>query len=417
MHNQKPWSAARAGLTIIAATLMLVSGAWAATEQVLYSFAGATGQYPQAGLIFDGAGNLYGTAVEGGNDKACRGSGCGVAFELTPAAGGGWTETVIHAFDGADGEYPVAPLVFDQAGNLYGTTQFGGKHGYGVVFELTPATGGGWTEKVLHSFTLGYDGAYPMAGLAIDAADNLYGTAEEGGQYRNGVAFELLPTSSGWKHNILHSFGLHGTRPVGGLVLDHAGNLYGTTSMGGTSYGHGLVFELTPNASGPWNEIVLYKFQGKGHAGDDSAHPFGNLIFDGEGNLYGTTLNGGPHHNGRGVIFKLSPSSGGTWTETILHYAGRKGGYGYRSGLIFDAAGNLYGTAERGGGLEGGVVFRLSPTSKGFWKEAVLHSFGGGGVDGVLPIGGLVFDKAGNLYGTTNYGGTSNDGTVFEVTP
>jgi uncharacterized repeat protein (TIGR03803 family) len=417
MHHPKCWSATKAGLPIVAVTLMLVSGAWAATEQVLYSFTATTGQYPQASLIFDGVGNLYGTAAVGGNEKACPGAGCGVVFELTPASGGGWTETVLHTFDSKDGAYPIAPLVFDQAGNLYGTTQSGGQHGYGVVFELTPATGGGWTEKVLHSFTLGYDGAYPMAGLAIDAAGNLYGTAEEGGQYGNGVAFELLPTSSGWRHNILHSFGLHGTRPVGGLVLDHAGNLYGTTSMGGSSYGHGLVFELTPNANGPWNEIVLYKFRGKGHEGDDGAHPFGNLIFDGQGNLYGTTLRGGPHHNGRGVIFKLSPSSGGTWTETILHYGGRKGGYWYHSGLIFDAAGNLYGTAEYGGGLEGGVVFRLTPTSKGFWKESVLHSFGGDSGDGVLPVGGLVFDEAGNLYGTTQFGGTSSDGTVFEVTP
>lgn len=170
MHNQKPRSAAKANLAIVAVTLMLVSSAWAATEQVLYNFTGPTGQYPQAGMIFDGAGNLYGTAAEGGNDKACRGGGCGVVFELTPSSGGGWTETVIHAFDRRDGEYPTQPLVFDQAGNLYGTTQFGGKHGNGVVFELTPATGGGWTEKVLHSFTGGYDGANPMAGLAIDGA-------------------------------------------------------------------------------------------------------------------------------------------------------------------------------------------------------------------------------------------------------
>lgn len=238
----------------------------------------------------------------------------------------------------------------------------------------------------------------------------------KGGRYLNGVAFELLPTSSGWKHNVLHSFGPHGTLPVGGLVLDHAGNLYGTTSKGGNSLGHGLVFELTPNASGPWNEIVLYKFQGKADGGDDGTEPLGDLIFDAQGNLYGTTLRGGPHHRGRGVIFKLSPSSGGIWTRTILHYAGRKGGYGYRSGLIFDTAGNLYGTAELGGGLVGGVVFRLTPTSKGFWKETVLHSFGNGSGE-VLPVGGLVFDTAGNLYGTTEYGGTSNDGTVFEVTP
>jgi uncharacterized repeat protein (TIGR03803 family) len=141
-----------------------------------------------------------------------------------------------------------------------------------LFFELMPAAGGGWTEKVLHSFTDGYDGAGPLAGLAIDPAGNLYGTAWVGGLYGYGVAFELLPTSSGWKYKILHNFGMHGARPVGGLVLDSAGNLYGTTSIGGP-FGHGLVFELTPNASGLWREIVLYKFQGRGHEGDDGAHP------------------------------------------------------------------------------------------------------------------------------------------------
>ena len=414
MHKQESWSAEKVVLTFVAIVFVLVSGAWGASEQVLYNFTGApTGMYPLASLVFDGAGNLYGTTADGGNDKACPSSGCGVVFELVPAAGG-WTETVIHTFSRRDGAYPAAHLVFDHAGNLYGTTQFGGKNDMGVVFELTPATGGGWTEKVLHSFTSGYDGGQPAAGLAIDAAGNLYGTTEYGGARSKGVAFELLPTSTGWKHKVLHSFGAHGVRPIGGLVLDQAGNLYGTTSEGGNREGHGLVFELTPKASGPWNEIVLYKFQGQPDGGKDGTDPMADLNFDGQGNLYGTTYRGGTHH-GRGVIFKLTPSSGGTWTNTILHYAGRKGGCRYRSGLIFDNAGNLYGTATFGGGIGGGVVFRLTPTTSGFWKETVLHSFGGT-EDGTEPVGGLVFDTAGNLYGTTVYGGTGGDGTLFEVT-
>jgi uncharacterized repeat protein (TIGR03803 family) len=171
---------------------------------------------------------------------------------------------------------------------------------------------------------------------------------------------------------------------------------------------------MSPTASGPWTETFLYEFQGSRHGGKDGRAPWSELVFDGQGNLYGTTFAGGPHH-GRGTIFKLTPSAGG-WTETVLHYGGRKGGYGYRSGLIFDAAGNLYGTAELGAGLGAGAVFRLTPTTSGFWKETVLHSFGSGS-DGRLPIAGLILDAAGNLYGTTMGGGTKVVGTVFEVTP
>jgi uncharacterized repeat protein (TIGR03803 family) len=398
MYEQEFWSAKKA-VTIVAITFMLVSGAWAATEQVLYSFNGTTGRGPSGGLIFDKAGNLYGATSEGGAH------GLGVVFELTPASGGGWTETVIHSFNGSDGNLPTAPLVFDQEGNLYGTTSRGGTDN-GTVFELTPSADGSWSESVLHRFTGGDDGAFPLPGLAIDPAGNLYGTTYMGGRYNVGVAFELLPTSSGWKHKVLWTFGPKGGKwPQGGLIFDQAGNLYGTTSGGGK--GLGLVFELTPNASGAWNETVLYVF----FKGDDG-EPAGQLTFDGQGNLYGTT---GYFH---GAIFKLSPTSGGAWKQTILHYGGHKGGTGFSS-LIFDGAGNLYGAADSGGGLgfNGGDVFRLTPTSKGLWKEKVLHSFGSAN-DGSTPVGGLVFDSAGNLYGTTYYGPTNpNCGTVFEVTP
>jgi uncharacterized repeat protein (TIGR03803 family) len=401
MYEQEFWSAKKAVLTIAAMTFMLVSGAWAATEQVLYSFNGTTGREPSGGLIFDKAGNLYGTTIAGGN-----GCSCGVVFELTPASGGGWTETVIHRFNYSDGASPTAPLVFDQEGNLYGTAETGGENNGGVVFELSPSKSGGWSEKVLHTFTGGDDGEFPLPGLAIDPAGNLYGTTYRGGRNMVGVAFELLPTSSGWKHKVLWTFGRKGGKwPEGGLIFDQAGNLYGTTAGGGVK-GLGVVFELTPNVSGVWKETVLYVFKKDGE-------PVGQLTFDGQGNLYGTT------NYLYGAIFELSPSSGGAWKQTILHYGGHKGGYGV-SGLIFDGAGNLYGAAGYGGGLglSGGDVFRLTPTSKGLWKEKVLHSFGSAN-DGSNPApGGLVFDSAGNLYGATYHGPTNpNDGTVFEVTP
>jgi len=392
---------------------MLVSGAWAASEQVLYSFASPSGWGPQSALIFDGAGNLYGTTTSGGDYQACPAAGCGVVFELTPTSGGVWKETVLHTFRGTDGSAPwTGNLIFDGGGNLYGTTMAGGAHNLGVVFELTPNNGGGWTETVLHSFS-GNDGEYPYAGVIMDGTGNLYGTTSLGGTHSGGVAFELMADSTGWKYKVLHSFNNHGRRPEAGLVLDPAGNLYGTTEFGGR-VGSGLVFELTPNASGVWNEVVLYEFQGTRRAGKDGRYP-GALIFDGQGSLYGTTILGGPHHN-RGMIFKLTRSANGTWKRTVLQYGSRNGGYGFFSALTFDAAGNLYGTGGHGGRLDRGVVFRLTPTAIGFWTEKVLHSFGSTG-DGATPEAGLIWDTAGNLYGTTVEGGTASDGTVFEITP
>ena len=414
MRNKNFWSSQKIRLAIVAQMLILVSGSWAATEQVLASLgSGVTGGHPQGGVIFDSAGNLYGTAAAGGDYKACT-YGCGVVFELTPSSGG-WIQTTIHTFNGKDGDNPAGTLVFDQAGSLYGTTQFGGADNRGVVFELTPTTGGGWTEKVLHSFA-GDDGELPHSGLIMDAAGDLYGTTEFGGSRGQGVAFELLPTSTGWRHKVLRNFGLHGIRPYGGLVLDQMGNLYGTTTGGGNTIGGGVVFELTPNAKGVWNELVLYEFRGRRRGGKDGRYPVAALIFDGQGNLYGTTVFGGVTHHGRGTIFKLTPSTSGPWKETELHYGGRKGGYGYLGALTFDAAGNLYGTAYAGGGNSLGAIFRLEPTKAGFWMEKVIYSFQCCS-DGRFPEAGLIRDAGGNLFGTTTDGGTYDDGAVFEITP
>jgi uncharacterized repeat protein (TIGR03803 family) len=259
-------------LAIFAVTLWVTSS-WAATNwnaKVLHNFgSGSDGQYPQSGLIGDAAGNLYGTTTYGGT-YSCGEPNCGTVFELTPIAGGGWTETVLHSFGSAtDGYNPYSGVILDAAGNLYGTTAGGGTHSQGTVFKLSPSEGGGWTETVLHNFGNGTDegAAVPLAGLVLDAAGNLYGTTFVGGAYYCadlnggcGTVFELTPIAGGvWKETVLHSFGggMNGYAPYAGVILDAAGNLYGTTEFGGIDdcdvapdHGCGIAFKLTPTAGG-----------------------------------------------------------------------------------------------------------------------------------------------------------------------
>lgn len=315
----------------------------------------------------------------------------------------------LHRFTGGtDGGNPRASVVLDQAGNLYGTAENYGAYGYGVVFKVTPNADGSWTESVLHSFDNG-DGMAVVSGLIFDADGNLNGTAADGGSAGAGMVFQLTPNADGsWSENILYTFtgGKDGGYPAAGLTLDQAGNLYGMTEGGG-AYGRGTVFELTPNPHGSWTEKVLYSFTG----GKDGWQPlFGSLVFDGTGNLYGTVTEGGAHTNW-GVVFKLTPNPDGSWTESVLHNftGGWDGGSPY-AGVIVDRTGNLYGTTEEGGnsgcanGLGCGVVFQLILDTDGSWKEKVLHRFSGG-KDGASPWAGLIFDQAGNLYGTTLGGG------------
>jgi uncharacterized repeat protein (TIGR03803 family) len=415
----------RAALAIFTVTL-LVTSTWAATpwkEKVLYSFGnGPDGDIPNAGLILDAAGNLYGTTTVSDGIY-----GPGVVFELTPTAGGGWTEKVLYNFcsqnNCTDGSLPYASLIFDAAGNLYGTTAYGGDYGSGTAFELTPTAGGGWAEKVLYSF-----GGNPFSGLIFDAAGNLYGTTYWGGTYGQGTAFELTPTpGGGWTETVLHSFILNGTDgayPYAGLIFDAAGNLYGTTYWGGTwvscGYGCGTVYELTPAAGGDWTETVLHSFGIENIRDPNGYHPGAGLIFDAAGNLYGTTQRGdgtGCGGAGCGTVFELTPTAGGGWTEKVLHGFGNgtDGAEPY-AGLIFDVAGDLYGTTTGGGDYGHGTVFELAPTAGGDWTETVLYSFGNG-TDGANPDAGLIFDKNGSLYGTTTGGGTYGGGTVFELSP
>jgi uncharacterized repeat protein (TIGR03803 family) len=297
-----------------------------------------------------------------------------------------------------------------------------------VVWKLAPNPDGTWgTLTVLHEFTGGADGAFPYAGLVFDAVGNLYGTTGSGGSTACmdgcGVVFKLAPRPEGtWTESVLYTFtgGADGDGPLAGLIFD-AGDLYGTTVGGGAS-DEGVVFKLAPNSHGTWTESVLYSFTG----GADGAHPYAGLVFDAAGNLYGTTYASGAYNNG--VVFKLTPNPEGTWTESILHtFTGGADGATPYAGLIFDAAGNLYGTTDLGGGgtactsgsghMTGcGVVFKLAPKPDGSWTESVLHTFTGG-ADGANPYAGLIFHAAGNLYGTTTHGGFDNNGVVFELTP
>jgi uncharacterized repeat protein (TIGR03803 family) len=349
---------------------------------------------------------------------------------------------VLHFFGGGgNGSFPSAGLIFDAAGNLYGTTAFAGAYGAGTVFELTPAGGGSWTETVLHNFNHnGTDGAYPAAGLVFDASGNLYGTTSQGGtfdcgghpDYGCGTVFELSPTpGGGWTEKVLHSFndnGVDGYIPGAGLILDAAGNLYGTTEYGGAgdcvaypTIGCGTVFELTPAGGGQWTETVLYSFANNGM---DGTYPIAGLIFNAAGNLYGTTSEGGTYDVG--TVFALTPTPAGAWTETVLHsfdsscsQGGCADGYLPAAGLILDAAGDLYSTTFLGGANNLGTVFELMPTEGGGWTEALLYDFCSQTdcMDGAEPEAGLIFDASGNLYGTTTRTSLGNSGTVFELSP
>lgn len=410
----------------IALCMTALASALAQQETVLHTFALTVtdGNGPLDGLVSDAAGNLYGTTYDGGAPDL------GTVFEFVRGSGGTWTEKLIHIFtlNGRDGYEPRAALIFDKAGNLYGTTSFGGHYGDGTVFELSPNANGTWTETILHHFS-GKDGLLPEARLVFDKAGNLYGTTSEGGSSISsapcspqgcGTVFELKHRPDGsWAEKVLHNFddnGVDGFTPVASIAFDSAGNLYATAEEGG-AYNFGILFELTPKPHGEWTETILHNFN---QDGTDGIHPGSGLLFDASGNLYGTTSGGGP---GRGTAFEFSPGSNGTWTETILHDfgIGTDGSIPWGN-LTFDTAGNIYGATPNGGTWDSGTVFQLSPSTSG-WTETILHMFGNY-PDGVGPNGSMVRDSAGNLYGTTQSGGNGQTcidpnscGTVFEITP
>jgi uncharacterized repeat protein (TIGR03803 family) len=444
-RNKSLESVSKALIVMATAILTFMPSARAQTKfKTLYQFkGGADGEFPLTSVTFDQAGNLYGTTQGGGSGDGCVSNpDCGTVFKLKPNADGSWTESVLYRFCSdmycGDGAGPTSGVIFDQAGNLWGTTRSGGAGGAcpeqgscGLVFKLTPNADGSWTEAVVYDFcslTNCADGANPSASLVFDTAGILYGTTNQGGNsgcYQNlgcGVVFKLAPTGDSWTESTLHTF----TGPPGdgaycyaGLIVDEAGeNLYGTT-YGGGRYQWGTVFRLKRN-NASWSENTLHSFTGGNSGGKHGAAPYAALVFGSGGNLYGTTAHGGNYQ--WGTVFELTPNIGGGWTETVLHrFTGGNNGMSPVAGVIFDQAGNLYGTTPSGGNLsycQGfgcGLVFKLTPNSNGGWSETVLHRF----VDqqGASPSGGLILDAAGNLYGTTEGDGTTTFGSVFEITP
>jgi uncharacterized repeat protein (TIGR03803 family) len=404
-------------ITMAGANLTILAPVSAAQQELqLYSFSVSAGlDYPASGLIFDASGNLYGLA--GGQGSS------GIAFELSPTAGGGWTEQTLHVFGlHTDGSQPVGNLIFDASGNLYGATIYGGAYSKGAVFELSPASGG-WTETSLYSFgSTSADGSSPVGSLIFDNSGNLYGTTESGGSYNFGTAFELSPAGGGnWTEKILHSFGHEkdAAVPRAGMVMDTSGNLYGTTYSGGAHLNDGTVFRLAPGTSGKWTESVLFSF-----SGSDGATPTAGLALDSQGNLYGTTGGGG--QNGGGTVFELSPTSTPPWTEKVLIYfkdVNGTSGFAPLAGVVFDSSGNFYGTASVGGssgGLVppipggGGMIYKFNPGTGSYVQLYNFNPYSGSG-DGAVPASTLILDGAGNVYGTTQFGGSSNAGTVFEI--
>jgi len=383
-----------------------------ATETVLYSFTdGSDGAWPKGTLTMDANGNLYGTAQYGGNTPGC--SGCGTVFELTPNGDGTWNYQVIHTFNDMDGAGPLAGVVFDTHGNLYGTTAFGGSYQSGNVFELSPNPDGSWSETVLYTFTGGADGSQPCSAVTLDSAGNVFGTTPLGGAFGGGVVFKLTNSNGTWTESTIYNFsGAAGAHPSSKINFDSAGNAYGTASSGGTS-GGGVVYELSQGNGGNWNATVLHSFTGK----VDGSAPNG-LVFDSTGNLYGGAAGGGSTKNcdyGCGTIFALHPSNG-SWQFRVLHYFRGAPATTPTGDLRFDAFGHLWGTTSGVGVNSLGNVFELARVA-GKWKYGVVYTFGQGN-GGTVPYSGVVFDAAGNAFGTT----TSNVGcylcgVVYEITP
>jgi uncharacterized repeat protein (TIGR03803 family) len=385
--------------------------AFASTEKVLFAFSGGSdGSQPVAGLAPGPDGSFYGSTFYGGTANQ------GVIFQLTPNSNG-WSETVLYNFQGGskDGANPFGTLVFDAAGNMYGTTESGGKgYGYahgsgeGTVFELSPS-GNGWEEKIVHYFY-----APPSSGLIKDEAGNFYGETGGGGTNNNGTVFQMKPTATGWVYRPIYQFvgGNDGSYPWGGVIWDLKGNLYGTTIQGGPAF-DGTVFELKLQANGRWTEEQLYAFKDTA----DGIMPEAALVFDKAGNLYGTASTGGDmacaEGYGCGSVFKLT-HAGSVWTKSTLHtFTGDPDGHAPMAAMVFDKAGNLFGTTLNGGDNDSGALFELAAQSGGGWQESIVHSFTNAS-DGGYPSTPLFFDANGNLWGTARDGGSGTQGVVFE---
>jgi hypothetical protein len=446
---------------LFAALICLLASAASAEwkEKVLYSFQGGTdGAEPIGGIVRDKVGNLYGANLNGGS-SSCAGPGqCGTVYELSPPTqkGGSWTETILYVFKGyafGDGATPEGGLIMDEAGNLYGTTGYGGTGpcvllgpgGCGTVYELSPPANPGdpWTETVLYSFQGGNDGYVATGDLVFDKAGNLYGaTLFGGGQGTTcdilyggqcGTIFELSPPQTKgdqWTEKVLHSFagGSDGSIPNGGLVLDRSGAVYGTTFYGGNESGScnggilgigcGTVFKLSPpkNESEQWTEEMIHVFKD----GLDGTQPWAGVILDSAGDIYGAAEGGA---RGCGVAFQIVPTGQGKWGGTALYNFGGDSYYYSPAVSGLDQSGNVYGITNVGPGSFGGSVFRLKRPADGesIWSETFLYDFTRG-TDATFINPTLVTDSAGDIYGASQGGGgegycPSYCGTVFEIGP
>ena len=385
----------------------------AQTFTVLHNFtAGQDGANPWGGLTIDAAGNLYGTSSTGGSTQNCQG-GCGTVFKLVHS-NSGWTLAPLYIFSKTDGAFPQGRLIFGRDGRLYGTTAQGGtgcnSTGCGVVFAMRPSASichaiiCYWSEQVLYEFTGADDGSQPTGDTVFNSSGAFIGTTFNSGANNLGTVYELTGSGGNWTESTLYGFaGSDGANPFGGVALDAAGNIYGTTRNGG-SMNLGAVFELSNTGSG-WAEQVLYNF-----SGPDGYRPLGGTLVDQNGNLFSNTNRGGSGGVG-GKVFEMTPSGGG-WTYTQLYtFSGISGPWG---DLIMDSAGNLYGTTVQDGAFNNGSVFKLT-FSGGSWVYTDLHDFTG--QDGSFPHGSLALDASGNLYGITTAGGPHNLGSAWEITP
>ena len=401
---------------ICSSTAIASKSAQAQTFALLHVFTGHDGAYPFGGLTLSGTGTLYGTTQSGG--------GAGNVFKLAHR-GSSWVLTPLYVFTGgADGEGPESGLVIGPNGAFYSTTYGGGllPIGFGTVFELTPSATVCksvlcyWNETVLYAFMGTPDAGLPeYANLIFDQAGNIYGTTPQSGARNDGTVFELTPSGGGWTERVIYNFtdGSDGGFPYGGVIQDAAGNLYGTAEGGGDANGCfngcGTVYKLTPASGGSWTQSVLFTFSGSSTGGQ----PQSTLIMDRSGNLYGTTTFYGP--DGGGTVFELTPSNG-AWVFSLI----ASFNCFIPTGVVMDSTGSLYGVCYAGGAFGDGWVFKLAHDN-GTWTVSDLHDFSG--TDGAHPYAPVTLDASGNIYGTTSSGGNLSDchgpgcGVVWEITP
>jgi uncharacterized repeat protein (TIGR03803 family) len=381
----------------------------ATTERVIYSF--PEGSDPLGARLVYLSGRFYGTIPSGGN-TACT-NGCGSVFELAPQSGGGWNFSTLYSFTGgSDGGGPTGKLVLDKSGNLYGAAAVGGANQYGAVFKLTPTSSGPWTETTIHSFVPGTsDGAQPASGLTIDASGNLYGSTPFGGVHGIGAVYQLSPNADGsWSESLLYSFNVKpdGQQPDAEVTFDASGNLYGTTYYGGRD-NIGTVYELSPASGGGWTEKVIFDFDPL-----NGRSPQGPVSLDSAGNVYGTTSLGG--ENGVGTVFELTPNSDGSWSFLLIHEFGPNDGRIPNGELTPGVPGVFYGATSSGGTDDQGIVYGVQLGSNGQWTERVIYSFDHL-KDGFWPQSGVLFGPGKALFGVAGTGGATGAGAIFELTP